>query len=70
MAVIKLPPRTSGAPIAFLTIRELAARWKLSTRSIHRLIAEGRLPAHRIGRPIRLALTDVLAFEAQTRVTA
>jgi len=70
MTLIKLPPKPSGAPVSFLTIRELAARWKLSTRSIHRLIAEGRLPVHRIGRAVRLALTDVLAFESQNRMTA
>ena len=59
-------PAASGTP-QFLRVRELAERWKVSTRNIRRMIADGRLSAHRIGRAVRIALSDVLLFEALNR---
>jgi excisionase family DNA binding protein len=55
---------TSPAP-AFLTVREVAARWKTSTRTIRRLIADGRLRVHRIGRVVRIAYAVIVIFEAE-----
>ena len=47
----------------FLTVPELAARWRISDRTVQRLIKRGALPHLRIGRQVRLGLDDILAFE-------
>ncbi|MEK9967770.1 MAG: helix-turn-helix domain-containing protein [Ferrovibrio sp.] len=44
------------------TLREIAAGSRLSVRTLHRLIAAGQLPAHRIGRSVRVSETDWQAF--------
>jgi excisionase family DNA binding protein len=62
-----MKPTTPGTAPAFLTVKELADRWKLSTRSVWRLIADGRLRVHRIGRLVRIALADIVLFEATSR---
>jgi excisionase family DNA binding protein len=59
-----------GIPPAFLTVRELAMRWKSSERHIWRMIADGRLRVHRIGRLVRIALADVVLFEVTSRPAA
>lgn len=51
----------------FLTVGELAARWSVSKRSVERLIRTGRLETTKIGRAVRIALTEVLRFEAMNR---
>lgn len=45
-----------------ITKRELSARTGLSERKIDDLVQRGELPAVRIGRSIRFAVTDVIAF--------
>lgn len=53
---------------ACLTQRELAARWKLSGRTLERWRAEPYGPAWiSIGGSIRYRMTDVLAWEAGHR---
>lgn len=54
----------SGAPVGFLTAAEVAARLRLSTMTVYRLIHAGELPATRIGRSFRLRATDVDRFLA------
>ena len=51
----------SGAA-ALLTIQEVADRLHLSTKTIRRMIADGRLPSHRIGRSIREQPGDLAAL--------
>ena len=48
----------------YLTIREIAALLALSTRTIHRYIAEGKLKAYRVGgeKVIRIRWEDVEAL--------
>lgn len=41
-------------PSRYLTLGEAGQLAKLSTRTLRRAIAAGRLPAHRIGRLIRV----------------
>jgi excisionase family DNA binding protein len=65
-----MKPTTPGTAPAFLTVQELAARWKMSTRSIGRMTADGRLRVHRIGRLVRIAVADVVLFEAASRPAA
>ncbi len=48
--------------------RQLHERWSFHPESIRRMIREGRLPAVRIGKHIRISLTDVEAFEHANRL--
>lgn len=45
--------------------REAAAQLGVTLRALYRLIDEGRLPAHEIGRVIRLHAADVASFSRQ-----
>lgn len=47
----------------FLTIAEVAMRWKMSKRHIQRLIERGELGACRFGRAVRISLTNVRLYE-------
>lgn len=59
---------TGQDAIAFVTERELALRWKVSTRTLQRWRNERSGPAWTtIGGSVRYRLTDVLAFEAMMR---
>lgn len=46
------------------TVAELAARWRVSKMTVHRLVDDGTLPALRIGRSIRIPRSAALAYEA------
>lgn len=48
--------------------RQLAARWSFHEESIRRIIRDGRLPAMRLGKRLRVADADVLAFEHHHRI--
>ena len=53
----------------FLIERELADRWRKSTRTLRRMRADGTGPAyHRIGGSILYLLADIERFEAAGRV--
>ena len=53
-----------------LTIDEAAQRMKMSTRYVRRLVARREIPFHKLGRSVRIAESDVLAFVAAGRVEA
>jgi len=44
-----------GAGEVLLTVHQVAENWKVSQRTIRRMIADGRLPIIRLGRAIRIA---------------
>lgn len=52
---------------AFMSVRELAERLSLSTKTVRRLIDSGQLPVHRIGGQIRIAETDAARFVSKRR---
>jgi excisionase family DNA binding protein len=56
----------SRLPVLF-SIREIAERFGVSTKSVRRWIAGGDLHAHRLGRQIRIAEEDAIAFMAARR---
>jgi excisionase family DNA binding protein len=59
---------TAGRPVTKLrTIDETAEILNTSTRSIRRFIASGALPAHRLGRSVRISDADIAAFLAANR---
>ena len=49
------------------TIDETAEIFNTSTRTIRRLINSGELPAHRIGRCVRISDQDIAVFLAANR---
>ena len=53
---------------SYVSPEELHNRWGLHTESIRRIVREGRLPAVRIGKRLRISLTEVEAFEARNQV--
>ena len=53
-----------------LTIEQAAARINMSERYVRRLVAERRIPFHKVGRHVRLKLRDVDAFIDAGRVEA
>lgn len=55
---------------AYLTVDEAAEYMNTSVRFVRRLIAERRIPFHKIGRHVRLKVQDVDAFIDAGRVEA
>jgi len=53
---------------ALLTIDEAAERIRMSTRHVRRLIADGQIAYHRLGRAIRLHGADLDAYIASGRI--
>jgi len=51
-----------------LTIEQAAGRMNMSVRYVRRLVAERRIAFHKMGRAVRLQLTDVDAYVAAGRV--
>jgi excisionase family DNA binding protein len=48
---------------SFLTLQDLAAHWRISVKSVRRIVARGELKVHRIGNQIRVSPDDVAAYE-------
>jgi excisionase family DNA binding protein len=55
---------------AYLTVAETAEYMNTTVRFVRRLIAERRIPFHKVGRYVRLRLQDVDAFIEAGRVEA
>ena len=54
---------------AYLSTRQLAARWGYHQESIRRLLREGRLPVVRFGkRALRVSMQAVQAYEMANQV--
>ena len=47
--------RNPPANEILLTVHQVAENWKVSQRTIRRMIADGQLPIIRLGRAIRIA---------------
>lgn len=67
-----MPRRDSAAPtppdgLEFLTIPEVAKRLRIKPRTVHRRIAEKRLPVHRFGRAVRISVKDLERYIAENR---
>jgi excisionase family DNA binding protein len=67
-AGVKIASRIQRRPAAKLrTIDETADLFNTSTRTVRRLIESGALPAHRLGRLVRISDDDIAAFLAANR---
>jgi len=53
-----------------MTVNEVAAHLKTEVRFVRRLIAERRIPFHKVGKYVRFYRADVDAFIASGRVEA
>lgn len=56
-----------GSAGRFLTVKQLAARWQISSRQVHRIIQSKELRVHHFGRSIRIAIEDIELFEFRNR---
>ena len=52
----------------YLTIEQAADRLGMSARFVRRLVAQRRIPFHKLGRCVRISRDDLDAFAASTRV--
>lgn len=52
----------------YLSVPEAAAYLNTKVRFVRRLVAERRVPFHKVGRHIRFAISDLDAFVAQGRI--
>jgi excisionase family DNA binding protein len=52
---------------SLLTLQDLAARWKVSLKSVRRIVARGEIKVHRIGAQIRVSPEDVDTYEKLRR---
>src|ERR687887_638897 len=52
----------------WLTVSQLAQRWQLGRKTIYKFIDSGELPVWKVGTHLfRIALADILRFEARNR---
>lgn len=51
-----------------LTVREVAERLKLTEKSVRRYISEGKLPAVKLGRVLRVREADLETFVEERQV--
>jgi len=58
----------AGGEVEWLSTGDAATRLGVTTPTLYRFIDDGRLPAYRMGRVIRLKAADVAAFEATCRI--
>ena len=59
---------TQDGSVDWLSTKDAAQRLGVTTPTLYRFIDEGRLPAYRMGRVIRVKASDVTAFEATCRI--
>lgn len=50
----------------YLTVEEVAARFRISKMTVYRMIESGELKAHMFGRLFRIKLVDVEQVEADS----
>jgi excisionase family DNA binding protein len=56
--------RQSGGPARFLSIKEVAAFFRVSEKTVRRWIAAGQLVAHKLGRQWRISPDEIERFLA------
>jgi excisionase family DNA binding protein len=59
----------SASDPAWLTVSQLCRRWQLDRKTVYKFIDANVLPAWKVGSHLyRVAVDDVLRFEAQNRL--
>jgi len=59
-------PKPTPTP-RLLSVATVALRLAVSEKTIRRLVQDGRLLSHRVGRQIRISESDLATFLAQSR---
>lgn len=62
-------PEPLADPFDWITVDEVAIRLRVSRMTVYRLVRDGTLPAHRIGRALRIHPDDLAAYLAAARTT-
>ena len=62
-----IPPTASHRLPRLFTVRDTAVYAQVSQKSVRRWLSSGMLPFHRLGRQIRIAEADLLAFLTDRR---
>lgn len=60
-------PRSPRPSLPYLTVKDIAAEFGVSARSVWRWIDDGDLVVHRFGRAVRIAPADRDSFAARCR---
>jgi excisionase family DNA binding protein len=60
------PPKISAIP-RLLSVTMVATHLGVSTKTVRRLVKDGQLPSHRVGRQIRISETDLALFIIRSR---
>ena len=68
-SVVNMQPSDTGQAVVprLFSVADTAQRLVVSARTVRRWIDEGQLPIHRLGRQIRIAEADLVAFIRQRR---
>jgi excisionase family DNA binding protein len=56
-----------SSEMTFHTIKDVARRWNVSTKTVRRLIDRKKMAIHHIGGQIRISQEDLLVFEGHHR---
>ena len=62
-------PRVQGPPVRLLTVREVAERLAVSTKTVYRLKSEGVLAYVKVRGSLRFGEDDLRSLENRCRVT-
>jgi excisionase family DNA binding protein len=68
--VEELERRLAGAPQGVLTVREVATHFRISRRTVEKLVEAGQIRGTRIGKSIRIAAADVPGYAAPFEAAA
>ena len=61
------PGKSPAAETKYLTVQQVALRWNMSARHVHRMIENGSLEKVHFGRAVRVPFDAVRAFEIAGR---
>lgn len=64
---MRAPAETPQSVLRLHSLAEVADRLGVSIKTVRRILARGDLPAHRIGRLLRVSDDDIERFIAATR---
>ncbi|TVR08230.1 MAG: DNA-binding protein [Salinarimonadaceae bacterium] len=54
-------------PARFSSLEELASRWRVSVKTLRKIVQRGELKTRRIGAQLRVSEGDIRSFEALNR---
>ena len=61
-------PTSSNPTIELVTTNELSRMFRISPAGVYRLVAQRKIPFHKVGGSIRFDKMDILAYLKQNRI--